>query len=109
VTLSGCAIEESFHGEGPGAPWAGRSFSTWVPAAHQWRQTWVDDSGSYLAFRGGREGDTFVLLGEPMPDRQMRMVFSKITADSIYWSWERGTEGGTEWAPVMTIAYTRRR
>lgn len=107
ATLSGCAIEENFHGDGPGTPWAGRSFSTFVPPAKQWRQTWVDDSGSYLAFRGGRQGDDFVLMGEPRGDKQMRMVFSKITADSIFWSWEQGTEGGTEWAPMMTIAYTR--
>jgi hypothetical protein len=108
ATLSGCAIEENFHGDGPGAPWAGRSFSTWEPLTRQWRQTWVDDSGSYLAFRGGPEGGGFVLLGEPKPDRQMRMVFSQITPDSIFWTWERRSEGGSDWAPVMTIAYTRR-
>ncbi len=110
--LGGCAVEESFHGDGPGAPWAGRSFSTYWPRAHEWRQTWVDDSGSYLAFRGGPEGDSFVLDGErptePGKTRQMRMVFKDIARDSLFWSWEQRAEAGTAWAPVMTIAYTRR-
>ena len=25
----------------------------WIPAEKRWRQTWVDDSGAYLAFTGG--------------------------------------------------------
>jgi hypothetical protein len=110
--LGGCAVEESFHAEGPGAPWAGRSFSVFVPQAKAWRQTWVDDSGGYLAFKGGLEGDAFVLYGEPRESGgntvRMRMAFREITAESFVWSWERGTEPATTWSPVMVIRYTRR-
>jgi hypothetical protein len=111
AVLGGCAIEENFHADGPQAPWAGRSFSTYVPSAKVWRQTWVDDSGSYLAFTGGRDADGFALYGEPVGadrKRRMRMVFRAITRDSLMWSWERGTDPATEWTPVMTIGYTRR-
>src|SRR4051812_29704320 len=49
--LGGCAISESFTASGPGPAWAGRSYSSWQPAPlGKWRQTWVDDQGSYLAF-----------------------------------------------------------
>lgn len=52
--LGGCAISETFSAEGPGQPWAGRSYSTWQAPAGKWRQTWVDDQGSYLAFNESR-------------------------------------------------------
>ncbi len=113
--LGGCAVEENFHADGPGAPWAGRSFSTYAAAEKTWRQTWVDDSGSYLAFTGGRDAGGFALYGEPRPAREaggkprrMRMVFREITRDSLDWSWEGGTEPATDWRSVMTIRYTRR-
>jgi hypothetical protein len=110
--FGGCAVEESFHADGPGAPWAGRSFSTYVPAASTWRQTWVDDSGSYLAFKGGPEDGGFALYGEPRETAgkrtQMRMVFREITRDSFLWTWERGTDPATGWTPMMTIRYVRR-
>ena len=109
--LAGCAIEESFRAEGPGSPWAGRSVSVYVAATKQWRQTWVDDQGSYLAFTGGMESGRMVLHGEPRQSNgklvQMRMVFSDITANHITWTWERTTDGGATWTPAMIILYTR--
>ncbi|HEX3344861.1 MAG TPA: DUF1579 family protein [Polyangiaceae bacterium] len=104
LAVGGCSVEENFHAEGPGTPWAGRSFSTYRPATHTWRQTWVDDSGGYLPFHGGPEGSGFVLYGEEA--NPMRMVFKDVTAGSLLWSWEKRTETG--WTPVLTIAYTRR-
>ena len=110
--LGGCAIEERFHADGPDAPWAGRSFSVYVPAKGLWRQTWVDDSGAYLAFEGGPTKDSFTLVGEEKivagARTRMRMVFREITRDSIVWSWERGTIPETTWEPTMVIRYTRR-
>lgn len=116
--LNGCSIEENFHADGPRAPWAGRSFSTYVPSQRRWRQTWVDDSGSYLSFQGGAEGGDFVLYGEPFDAAgqhvQMRMAFRDVTRDALRWSWERGTSSApgvtpTDWSPMMTITYARRK
>lgn len=110
-TLGGCAVEESFRAEGPGSPWAGRSFSAYVGPKKVWRQTWVDDQGSYLAFTGGMESGRMVLRGESFKredkEIQMRMVFSDITAGSLTWTWERTNDGGATWTPVMIILYTR--
>lgn len=110
--LEGCAIEESFRatgGEG-GATWAGRSFSTWVARERRWRQTWVDDSGNYLAFTGGMQGAEMVLVGEPHPDgRVMRMVFGAITPESLSWRWEASTDGQKTWRPMLLIDYARLR
>jgi hypothetical protein len=114
--LGRCAVMEQFRADGPGQPWAGTSVSTYVPQLHAWRQTWVDDGGSYLAFHGGVEGESFVLYGEPRPPvdaahgpTQMRMVFHHATRDALEWSWQRGTPGGATWTPVMEIHYARQR
>lgn len=109
--LGGCAISETFTAEGPGQPWAGRSYSMWQPTTGQWRQTWVDDSGSYLAFTGGLDGGVMTLVGEPREQRGkrvlMRMVFLDVTATSLRWEWQRQLDGGP-WEPQMIITYRRR-
>ena len=112
ATLKGCAVEENFESAAPVA-FAGRSFSTFDGFAKKWRQTWVDDSGGYLAFIGGPEGDGFTLYGEPRElagkKFQMRMVWSKISHDALRWEWQRSDD---DWATnqVMIAAdYTRAR
>jgi hypothetical protein len=115
-TMNGCVVEEHFHADSaPGQPaWNGQSVSVYLPATKDWRQTWVDDQGNYLAFTGGpADGKSFVLLGEPKERNgakfQMRMVFHDIEKDAFSWSWERGAVGGSVFSPMMTIRYTRRR
>lgn len=109
--LGGCALAETFTAEGPGQPWAGRSYSSWQPSTGQWRQTWVDDSGGYLAFTGGLDGGAMTLVGEPRTQGAkhvlMRMVFLEVTATSLRWEWQRQVDGGP-WEPQMIIAYRRR-
>jgi hypothetical protein len=109
--LGGCAVEESFSADGPGQPWAGRSLSRWVESESRWRQAWVDDTGSFLAFTGGMQGKEMVLMGEPSvrdgKTVQMRMVFTDIAADSLTWRWERTTDAGVTWTPMMVIDYRR--
>lgn len=110
ATHAGCVVEEAFRADGPGGPWAGHSVSTLANGT--WRQTWVDDSGSYLAFVGEwRDGQMF-FTGEPQTKNgarvQMRMAFSEITPAAFKWRWERTTDDGATWTPVMTIDYRRR-
>jgi hypothetical protein len=109
--LSGCAIDESFVAlDTNGRSWSGRSHSTWIAAEKRWRQTWVDDSGNYLAFTGGMNGGEFVLVGEPRPDgRVMRMVFGAIAKDHITWRWEASRDGREPWRAMMIIEYKRLR
>ncbi len=110
ATHGGCVIEESFHADGPGNPWAGHSVSTFTKG--KWRQTWVDDQASYLPFVGEWKDGAMTLTGEPQSANgkpfQMRMVFSEITKNAIHWTWERTTDEGATWTPSMTIDYHRR-
>ena len=88
----------------------GFSVSVFDAEADVWRQTWVDDSGSYFALTGGRDGDTFVLRmstvrgGAPI---ELRMVFCEIEADSFRWLWERSTGRRRDVGSAWEIAYTR--
>jgi hypothetical protein len=111
--LGGCAISESFTAEGPKQPWAGRSFSSWQATLGKWRQTWVDDSGSFLAFTGGIEDGEMRLYGEPRTVKeasfQMRMVFKNISAESLRWEWQRSTDSWATSTVMMTVDYARRR
>ncbi len=107
--LDGKVVVERFEGR-PAMELTGLSVSVFDAAADLWRQTWVDDQGSYFALTGGAEGDTFVLHmatvrgGVPV---ELRMVFSEIETDSFRWVWERSTDGGATWDPAWEIAYTR--
>lgn len=104
--LGGCVIAEHFTADGPPAPWAGASYSAWQPQLARWRQTWVDDSGGYIALDGGIEHGAMTLYGEPHDvdglHTQMRMVFRDVTADSLRWEWQR-TEDSWETATSMII------
>ncbi len=111
--LDGCAIAEHFAADGPKEPWAGKSYSVWQPQLGKWRQTWVDDGGSYLAFTGGIENGVMTLYGEPRTVKdlsvQMRMVFMDVTLDMLRWEWQRSTDGWQTFTVMMTIDYKRRR
>lgn len=111
--LGGCAIAEHFTADGPAQPWAGNSYSVWQPQLGKWRQTWVDDGGSYLAFTGGIEDGVMRLYGEPRTVNgetvQMRMVFEDVTADTLHWQWQRSTDDWKTFTAMMTIDYKRHR
>jgi len=102
-------VVERFEGR-PSLELTGYSVSVFDAEADLWRQTWVDDNGSYFALTGGNVGDTFVLQmstvrgGVPI---ELRMVFCEIEADSFRWLWERSKDGGVTWDPAWEIAYTR--
>ncbi|MBS1724719.1 MAG: DUF1579 family protein [Armatimonadetes bacterium] len=82
-------IQESFRGEGL----VGGSWSSYDPVGKKWRQTWVDDSGSYLLFEGGMSGAEFVLTQTNTTKGKARMRFANITKDSFDWFWEHSKDG----------------
>lgn len=74
-----------------------------------WKQTWVDDNGSYLDFRGGVDGESMVLSRQLLDDTVMvtqRMVWHDITDDRFLWAWQR-SRGGADWETLWAIAYER--
>jgi hypothetical protein len=107
--LDGCAVLEEFDGP-PGTPLVGRSYSAYDRTTKQWRQTWVDNTGSYLDFAGGMVDGRMVLAREFRRGEKLlkqRMVFEDIRADSLKWLWQGSQDGGATWTTAWEIAYRR--
>jgi hypothetical protein len=78
--LADRVILERFRGESPRGTLEGRSFSVYDPERRLWRQTWVDDQGSYLDFVGDRMDGNFVFrrhAPELGAAAEQRMVFPR--------------------------------
>ena len=86
----------------------GGSLSVYNSRDKQWHQTWVDDSGSYLAFVGGYADGKMTLSMQRGPDGSTkRMVFSNIASSSFDWDWQRSMDDGKTWTTAWHLHYTR--
>lgn len=107
--LDGCSVLEEFTGA-PGITLDGRSHSAYDRNAQRWKQTWVDNTGSYLDFVGGWADGAMILARDA--ERQgrkfkQRMVWRDIRADEFKWLWQRSDDGGSTWATQWEIDYRR--
>ncbi len=109
--LGDCIVHEDFREEG-GDALHGLSVSAWDPRARRWKQTWVDNTGSYLDFVGELKDGRMVLAREAAgADGKgflQRMVWYNIAPRVFDWNWERSDDGGKTWQVVWKIAYARR-
>jgi len=107
--LGGHVVVERFEALGDD-PFDGLSVSVVDPVTGAWRQTWVDSTGSYWAFLGGRRADGTVVFGTP--DRvdaerlYKRMIFSEIGPDGFRWRWESSPDRRL-WTQKWAITYVR--
>ena len=101
--LGGKVIHENF--SGPGLK--GASWSVFDTASNTWRQTWVDDSGAYLLFEGGKVGKEVVLNMTNSKKGHARMRFANIKSDSFDWFWE-GSKDGKAWTLNWHLKYKRK-
>lgn len=108
-TLDGCAVLEEFTGA-PGTKLDGRSISTFDRFTQRWKQTWVDNTASYLDFNGGLEDGRMVFARQMQRDGKtigQRMVFADVQRDSLKWQWQRSDDGGKSWTTQWEIDYRR--
>ncbi|MCB2231756.1 hypothetical protein KQH82_13640 [bacterium] len=106
--LGGCVIEENFDGSSIGL--VGRSLSVFDTEIGQWRQTWVDNNGSYMDFTGEFVDGVMTLartVGEGESSYIQRMRFTEITDSSFIWFWERSNDGGESWKIQWRLDYER--
>jgi hypothetical protein len=106
-TYDGCVTEEHFLG----GPLKGHSVSTFSTRTKNWRQTWVDNEGSYIDLAGGPDGaGDFVLTTLPQSGTPAasRMLFTDIKPDSFTWRWQ-ATRDGKAWKDSWVIHYTRKK
>jgi hypothetical protein len=86
------------------------SVSTVSSETHDWRQTWVDNAGGYLDFRGGLRDGEMVLEREGVANGEairQRMVWTDIRPDALTWRWERSDDQGATWRTLWLIRYRR--
>ncbi|NOS85837.1 MAG: hypothetical protein HOP31_11905 [Ignavibacteria bacterium] len=107
--LGSCVIEENF--TSGDSTFFGKSVSMYNPAKKLWQQTWVDNSGAYLDFTGGKEGDKMILKRKATNRKgvevMQRMVFYDISQNEFKWDWEYSSDEGVTWSLVWKINYTR--
>lgn len=88
----------------------GRSWSVFDADRRLWRQTWVDDQGSYLDLVGETVDGCFAFsraAPERGPMARQRMVFRDVGPDRFRWTWESSPDDGATWVTRWEIAYTR--
>ena len=104
-----CAIEENF--ESADGTFRGSSLSVYDPNARLWRQTWVDNMGSYLLFTGAMSSEAMELRTATVErdgaSAVNRMVFSEIQTNGLRWQWQGSEDGGNTWTDLWTITYSR--
>jgi len=113
--LGSCIVQENFVGsdDPQQAPqMLGMSVSVFDTASGKWKQTWVDNQGSYLDFTGEFKDNQMVLSREAIrPDGtkvMQRMVWKNITPSEFDWSWERSKDKGQTWEVLWPIHYKRK-
>jgi hypothetical protein len=108
--LGGPVIVERFEIADP-TPFSGMSVSVYDARTGGWRQTWVDSTGSYWHFAGGRQPDGSFVFATPAPvDAEhvfKRMTFFDLAPDAFRWRWESSPDR-VEWKELWAIAYQRR-
>jgi hypothetical protein len=109
--LDDCIVQENFASLDT-THMRGTSVSVFDPKSAHWKQTWVDNQGSYLDFTGEFKDGQMILQREfTRPDgvRMMqRMVYKNIAANEFDWSWESSTDGGKTWQANWPIHYKRK-
>jgi hypothetical protein len=108
--LDGAVILEQFDGQAA-SPLRGMSVSVYHPGRAEWRQTWVDNQGSYWAFAGGFAEGRMTLGTDEVRSGQavkLRMQWHNIEANAFDWHWQRSEDGGQTWQVLWAIRYTRR-
>jgi hypothetical protein len=105
--FKGNVIEEHFSMPG----FEGGSVSVFDRATKTWKQTWVDDQGSYLDFTGECQDGRMTFsrkVGAPGTSILQRMVFHDIQPDSLTWDWETSRDEGKSWRLMWQLSYRRK-
>jgi hypothetical protein len=107
-----CVISEQF--EQADIAFVGVSHSSYDRLKKKWVQTWVDNQGGYITLAGGPvDGQNWTFELDTLEPRgpaqsQFRMIWEKVTADSLTWRWQTQQPDGS-WADAWAIDYKRRK
>lgn len=108
---NGCGVRENWQ---PFSLNTGGSLNLYDRTTRQWRQTWIDSSGTRVDFTGGLVDGRMVLtglwqgFGGPGKDATVRMTYSRLDGGAVRQAGERSTDGGKTWSPSFDFTYRPR-
>ncbi len=110
--LDGMAIQEDFRIEdGQSKGFVGTSISI-LTNQRVWKQTWMDNTGTYYDFTGDVEKGRPVFKTERVvrgaSEIIQKMVFNNISKDGFIWDWLGTRDGGKTWNLLWQISYKRK-
>jgi hypothetical protein len=110
---TGCAIRENWMPLGREVNGGGGSLSLYDPARRQWRQVWVDSSGTRVDLDGRFDQGVMAITGNwanfiaPGKDALVTMRYQLQPSGEVrQWS-EVSTDGGKSWQPGFDFLYRR--
>ena len=110
--LGDCVVFENWTG---GAGVTGKSFNIWDNTKHEWRQTWVDSTGTLTEFRGQLVNGNMLYEAEsllPGPDGALAKTRQKMTFfnqnGKVRQLGEASTDDGKTWSVGYDLLYTRK-
>ncbi len=106
-----CIVQENFVSQ-DASNLRGTSVSVYDPRSNHWKQTWVDNQGSYLDFVGEYKDGQMILqrqaTGKDGKLFLQRMVWKNISSNEFDWSWESSEDDGKTWQVNWPIHYKRK-
>ncbi len=108
---TGCAIRENWMPVGQELKGGGGSLSLYEPRKRQWRQAWVDSSGTRVDLDGAFADGIMSITGTwenfagPGKDALVRMRY-QLQPDGQVRQWgDNSTDGGKTWQPSFDFLY----
>jgi hypothetical protein len=110
---AGCAVRENWMPLGRELNGGGGSLSLYDQRSKQWRQTWIDSSGTRVDLDGGFADGVMSIAGNwanfagPGKDALVRMNY-QLRPDGQVRQWaEASTDGGKTWKPAFDLLYRK--
>ena len=110
---SGCAIRENWMPLGREVTGGGGSLSLYDSKRGQWRQTWVDSSGTRVDLDGGLKDGVMTIVGPwanyagPGKDALVAMHYQLQPNGEVRQWAENSADGGKSWMPAFDFLYRR--
>ncbi len=109
--MQGCALQERYH---TSSGYSGESLNWYDPELMQWRQTWVDVSGTVLQLSGGLNAEgQMVLSGNNRRDERDKPLLDRITwtpyeDGTVVQQWDISRDNGATWERIFSGLYEPR-
>lgn len=110
--LNECVVYENWSGA---AGVTGKSFNLWDSTTKEWRQTWVDSTGTLTEFHGQLVDGNMIYRAQglvPGPDGKLAPTHQRMTffdrKGTVRQLGETSTDGGKTWSISYDLLYTRK-